>query len=915
LYLELTQQVPAVEDMEAFFEEDGFMSSKIVDHEGDPWIDLAHPASKERKWVGLTGAAPVTAPDLLVKALVLNQDPTFWQNPGYSPQQTLSMMTADALGRRVDERLLTITEQLIAATLLPIEAYPEGSLRRDFRTALLAERLTDRFEKSQILEWYLNSVDYGNFIYGVDSASLAYFGKHANGLSLGELAVLAAIPGQPDQVLASPISIRQAQREVLETLVERGEITARQAREARGQPLQMDGVDRFPDSPAAELVLERAADYYGPSIHARGGLTLVSSIEADLQQQATCLLRTQQARLAGDENRDGAPAEVGSLCLTSGLMPPLRPGEFDLDQKMDLGAVVVMDPQSGQLRAYAASSLAGDPDAALEAHPAGELIHPFIYLTAFSRGFSPGSMVLDLPPRTEVEVMDAETLAGYQGPVRMRQALQSGLEGAASRTVEIAGIESVERTLREFNLYPDDRPVSEGSLVSGAISIRPLALAQGYAALANKGVLVGVGNGALQPRVLLKVEDRFGRPHDPASQASRAVLSEPLAYLVTDTLRGTLSANNHARSASSLGLDQPSAWMVSSETDGHGVWSVGYTPSSTVLVWLGSEPEVGDLSLSSADTTLPAAAALLRYSTRDMIASGWAQPLGISEVEVCDPSGLLPTSYCPEVVTEIFLQGTEPTSFDNLYQPFRLNRETGNLATLATPLEFVEEQVYLVPPPEAAAWAEAVGLPQPPNEYDPLPAQTQADEDVNIAVPEPYQVIRGQVVIRGDAHPEELDFYRLQAGAGLNPSRWIQIGEDQDQRVWGGQLGRWDTEALSGFYTLQLVVVLEDGEIRTASLPVTIDNLAPQVTILQPGQDQAFLGSETVQIEVSIKENIELAEVRISLDGRVIARLQQSPFEFQLEDLSAGVHEISVVATDAAGNESPAEALEIRILP
>ena len=82
-------------------------------------------------------------------------------------------------------------------------------------------------------------------------------------------------------------------------------------------------------------------------------------------------------------------------------------------------------------------------------------------------------------------------------------------------------------------------------------------------------------------------------------------------------------------------------------------------------------------------------------------------------IEVCYPSGLLPTEYCQEVIREVFVAGTEPVAYDNIWQAFQVNRETGKLATVYTPRELVEEKVYQILPAEAADWMQDAGVEQP----------------------------------------------------------------------------------------------------------------------------------------------------------------------------------------------------------
>ncbi len=351
--------------------------------------------------------------------------------------------------------------------------------------------------------------------------------------------------------------------------------------------------------------------------------------------------------------------------------------------------------------------------------------------------------------------------------------------------------------------------------------------------------------------------------------------------------------------------------MAAAAAPGGGNWAVGLTPERVAAVWLrGAEGSTDGLVPESG--AVPLSSAVLQYASRELPTAGWDRPAEVAQVEVCDPSGLLPTEHCPQVVTEIYLQGTEPTAFDNLYQPFEINRETGRLATLQTPVELIEERVYLVPPPEAAEWAEAVGLERPPREYDRLSAGGSSHPNVVIGSPEGFEVLKGRVSVRGEAHPPDFDYFRLHYGEGLNPSHWTQIGEDQSQRVLSGQLGVWDTGALSGLYTLQLVVVLEDGTLLTDSIAVTVDNQPPSIRLLRPAPDE-MIETGPLTLEASASDAVGLAAVTFYLDGELVGSLERAPFVLELPLPEDGRHELYATARDAVGNEAESERLSIEV--
>jgi hypothetical protein len=190
-------------------------------------------------------------------------------------------------------------------------------------------------------------------------------------------------------------------------------------------------------------------------------------------------------------------------------------------------------------------------------------------------------------------------------------------------------------------------------------------------------------------------------------------------------------------------------------------------------------------------------------------------------MDVCDPSGLLPTADCPNIVSEVFLQGSEPTRPDTLFRTYQVNRETGALATVFTPPQFIEERVYMIVPPEAEAWALAAGVPVPPDSYDAIQPPVM-DPEVNIRAPALFAEVGGVVQIIGSAAGEGFDHYRIQVGRGLNPQEWIQVGEDHSLPVVDGVLAEWDTRGLEGLYAVQLVVVRADQRLETAVTQVTV---------------------------------------------------------------------------------------------
>jgi membrane carboxypeptidase/penicillin-binding protein PbpC len=264
----------------------------------------------------------------------------------------------------------------------------------------------------------------------------------------------------------------------------------------------------------------------------------------------------------------------------------------------------------------------------------------------------------------------------------------------------------------------------------------------------------------------------------------------------------------------------PAAVKLGQTKDGRNAWTIGYTTSRLVVVWTGARTSQAE-NLSS---PLPAVlwSALMQLALEDVPPEGWGAPAEVSVVNVCDPSGLLPTADCPNLVSEVFLNGNEPIQADTMFRRYAVNRETGLLATVFTLPQLIEEHVYLVVPPEARSWAEAAGLEIPPANYDVIQAPP-FDENVNITAPELFSEVNGNVRIEGTAAGDGFVSYRVLVGQGLNPRKWVQVAEG-NRPVTDDVLAAWNTSSLSGLFAVQLQVVRSDQRVETAIIQVTVKN-------------------------------------------------------------------------------------------
>jgi len=904
VYVELIQDLPSLDSLPTLLDPPyGLLlqPTRLYDRSGSHLlIELQNPAAEGRQFLSLDTNQPNYLPSSLISATLAVSDPTFWRHPGY----TLAGLTTG------DQT--TLAERLVSNLLLWDE--PKG-IRRAIRERLLAAQITTRYGRERVLTWYLNSANFGRLTYGADAAAHVYFGKPAAKLNLAEAALLAAVMQSPAlNPLDAPKVARERAEKVIQDMLEGGWINASQAAQARKIELAFQPKINPPINPAPafiNLVLEQLGREFNLNRLEQGGFTAITTLDYGLQIQADCAMQTYIAHLEGQP--EAPKLDDGIDCQAAKLLPTALPKTGNPYQNYK-GNVVILDHLTGQVLSMVGEASPGLDPSHSPGHPPGSLLTPFIYLTGFTRGLSPASLVWDIP----VESEESLNLDGkYHGPLRLRTALVDDDLAPAEQVLSQVGADNVWQMARQLGLGSSSLPEDKSSsalLQEGEVTL--LDITRAYGVFAHQGILTGqVSDGAtattsLQPTqaiTILHLEDTTGKPvAESQTSLSRPVISSQLAYLMTHILSDEPARWSTLGHPNPLEIGRPFAAKLGRTTSQHDAWAIGSTPYLSFGIWLGfdEQPPQGKVSIQDAASLLHA---LAQYASRELPPDGWPTPPGINTLAVCDPSGMLPTPECPTVVNEIFLAGNEPTQADTLYRKLQINRETGLLATVFTPPELVEERVYLIVPPEAQEWARQAGLPTPPDTYDVILANAPPSPDAQVSSPAMFVSVRGKVTITGTAGGDGFELYRLQVGQGLNPQRWIQVGQEVRQPVIGGELGEWDTQGLSGLYALQLLVVHKDQRVETDTIQVTVDNQPPKVTILYPTEGQEIpLSPNAINLQAQVSDDLALKVVEFYVDNSLIDSLTQGPFTISWR-ARQGMHTFRVIATDQAGNSSQEE--------
>lgn len=653
-----------------------------------------------------TRARPVPLDQLsphVVPATLAAEDRRFWSHGGVDVLALGRAVVQNTLSAEVVSGASTITMQL--ARLL---RGGDRTLANKFLEAALARKLERTFDKRRILEEYLNRAPYGNEIEGIDAAAWGYFRKSASDLSLGEAAALAALPRSPS--LYDPYKRREnllARRDrVLDRMLRAGWIGAAEHRRAQAERLQVHPpLRRFEAPHFVEAILARRPGLAG---------NVRTTLDLDLQRRVETIVERVVAELRERGGRDAA--------------------------------VVVLDNRSGDVLAYVGSAdffdpEAGQVDGARALRQPGSALKPLTYALAFESGFTPASVLPDVPSSFATAGGDLYEPRNYDGkfhgPTRAREALANSYNVPAVWLAQQLTPQRLLEAYRAFGLTMLDRPADHYgvALTLGDGEVTLLALTAAYAALARGGLL-------LPPRLLAD---------DPPTPDPTRVVRATTAYLVTDVL-----ADRRARLAAFgegnvLELPFRTAAKTGTSKSYRDNWTVGYTRELTVGVWVGNFSGEPMGSVSGISGAGPLFREVLLAAMEGRKPEPWPRPAGLADLRVCPLSGEQAGPDCPHALTEPVPEALARRAAGTCswHRRLPIDRRNGRLAGPDCPPELVDHPLFEIYPATFAAWAADAGRPVPPTADSPLCPLRPEDDLVAAADP---QAARRPVVL---AWPED----------------------------------------------------------------------------------------------------------------------------------------------------------------
>jgi penicillin-binding protein 1C len=608
-------------------------STIVFDRRGVPLYEALSGEGTRSQHLTAEGLPPV-----LVAATVAAEDHRFWWHPGLDPVAIARAFRRNITRGHIVEGGSTISQQV--AKLLLTRRAPDRrrGIAAKLREAALALRIEHRFTKREILAMYLNLAAYGNQVVGVQRASREYFGRDASMLTPAQAAFLAGLPQRPSgfNPYRSPDAARERQRDVLRRMERANALAATEAAEARAERLTFTRASSPFSAPHfVEMVL---ASRDGGARRDRIDTTL----DGDLQAEVRGIIDAQRDTLT----RHGA-ANV---------------------------AVVVLDNATAEWRAwegsgdYFDSAHGGTINGPVSPRQPGSALKPFTYALAFEEGFSPASVLADIPsafPTAEPGVLySPRNYDGrYRGPLLARRALAGSENVPAVALASEIGVPKLLRFLLRAGLTTFDRNAAYYGLgvTLGNAEVRLDELVAAYSAFARGGEWMA-------PTYLPRDRPQ-GRP----------LVSRRTAFWISDVLADPEAREFIFGRGGSLEFPFPVAVKTGTSQAYHDNWTVGYSRRVTVGVWVGNfdrTPLRDSTGVTGAGpifhAVMLAAERRATYSDQDTpdapIVAAPGESAGVVSREICALSGMVANPWCPTRRHEWLIAGREelPCSWHHL---------------------------------------------------------------------------------------------------------------------------------------------------------------------------------------------------------------------------------------------------------
>ncbi len=850
-YYRIARTLPSVDDLKSRASQ--FETTRILDRNGNSLYEIIDPNAGRRTFITLANISPA-----LVAATIATEDKDFYTHPGFDVWGIIRALWQNYRTDGQGGGASTITQQLARALLLTPEERAQRTYSRKAREIILSAEITRRYSKDEILELYLNEIYYGNLAYGIEAASETYFGKSANQLTLSEASFLAGLPQSPAvyDVYTNRDTTLNRQQQVLVLMYglsqQRGCITVSNSAVpiCVDQTAALNAADEMkshtfisPDINAryphwVNYVRAELEKKYDAQTIYRSGFIVYTTLDPALQNEAQRLV-TEQVALLADKNAHN-------------------------------GALVAIKPSTGEILAMVGSpdfnndAIAGQINMVTSnTRQPGSSIKPIAYLAAFEKGWTPATLLWDVPTEFPDGANPPYVPKNYDdkfhGPMTVRTALSNSFNIPAVKALEFVGIYDDPNTPEKEGFISMAERLGITSLTSdqyglaltlGGGDVSLLEMTSAYSVFANNGKKV-------PPVAILKIVDFQGKVIDEYQPPqTEQVIRPEHAFLISSIL-----SDNDARSwmfgrNSLLNLPFQAAAKTGTTNDYRDNWTMGYTPDLVTGVWVGNAdytPMVNTTGLSGA---APIWSAFMQFAVPIVSNNNptpFTFPAGITEKIICAVSGAEPSSWCKGGQrNELFAsdQPPLPRSQDLLVKT-QIDTWTGLIAGDACK-DFAKEDFVMNVKDEwgrkwlrtgqGKEWLEAHEMPNNPffapdrecSSDDPRPVLEFSNLKENDVITDSLLTIKGIInVTKGD-----FTGWRLEYGIGNDPAEWTSLAQGTNKFENADTIYIWDLKDVKSD-RIMLQIRLMNGEefyaekrvFLTINLPTPTPSQTPTPTL------------------------------------------------------------------------------------
>ncbi len=587
----------------------------------------------------------------VIDATTSIEDKDFWQNQGVDFLAVVRAATDDLRSGSVVSGASTITQQLIKNALVG----PAPTFDRKLREMILALGTNQQYSKQQILTFYLNTIYYGEQAYGIDAAAHIYFNlpdspqsRAASKLDLAQASLLAGLPRAPSQY--DPVTYFQQalarQKMVLESMVVAGYITSADAvlaEQEAAQPhfIHLGHATNVYPSVSNDVMRELQglmdSGQIPPSILSRSGLQVTTTLNLTLQNQ---MLKIAQQHISA----------------------------MKAAHHMSDASVVMIDYHTGAIEVLVGSlNPQNQFDVATQGYrQPGSSFKPFVYATAFEKGWSPGTAISDTP--VHIFISEGEPIYSptnydlrYHGEMTLRHALQNSFNVPAVKTEEFAGIQQSLATAQAMGISSYEGTPGY-SMVLGGLSVHLLDETSAYGVFADGGI-------QMQPYMIQTIRDSQGNIVYQHQDPGKRILSAQVAGLITNTLSDDKERQYEFGVCSPLmlyngtpyspacqsghtGVVRPAATKTGTTSDFKDNWTVGYTSDYVIGVWAGNDNGSAMVNVSGVDGAAPIWHDSMLLAEKGHPVQSFVLPPGLVRATVRYADGVTSTDW--------YLPGTVP---------------------------------------------------------------------------------------------------------------------------------------------------------------------------------------------------------------------------------------------------------------